>query len=67
MKATRFILAFALAAGTTAAFAAPAAAAEPSNPTSAQTVRTYAGADIAVYNETAKRQLEAQGFPQYTD
>jgi ABC-type amino acid transport substrate-binding protein len=67
MKATRFILAFALAAGTTAAFAAPAAAAEPSDPMSARTARTYAGIDIAVYNEVAKRQLESQGFPQYTD
>jgi ABC-type amino acid transport substrate-binding protein len=67
MKATRFILAFALAAGTTAAFAAPAAAADPSDPMSARTEMTYAGVDIAVYNETAKRLLEAQGFPQYTD
>ena len=67
MKATRFILAFALAAGTTAAFTAPAVADEPSNPMSARTELTYAGVDIAVYNETAKRQLESQGFPQYTD
>jgi hypothetical protein len=67
MKATRFILACALAAGATAAFAAPAAAAEPSVPASARTERTYAGVNIAVYNETAKHQLESQGFPQYTD
>jgi len=25
------------------------------------------GADIAVYNEMAKHQLESQGFPQYND
>lgn len=67
MKATRFILAFALAAGTTAGFTAPATAAESSNPMSARIELTYAGVDIAVYNETAKRQLESQGFPQYTD
>jgi hypothetical protein len=67
MKAARFILAFALAAGTTAGFAASAAAAEPSNPVSTRTAQAYAGVDIAVYNETAKRQLESQGFPQYTD
>ena len=67
MKATRLILACALAAGTTAAFAAPAAAAAPSDPASARTERTYAGADIAVYNEMAKHQLESQGFPQYND
>ena len=67
MKATRFILAFALAVGTTAAYAAPAAAADPSGPTSARTERTYAGANITVYNEAEKHRLESQGFPQYTD
>lgn len=67
MKATRFMLAFAVAAGTTAAFAAAAAAAEPSDPMSIRTERTYAGVNITVYNETAKRQLESQGFPQYND
>jgi hypothetical protein len=67
MKATRFILAFALAAGTTAAFAAPAAAADASSAMSARTARTYSGVDIAVYNETEKRQLAAHGFPQFSD
>ena len=67
MKASRFFLVCALAAGTTAAFAAPAAAAGPSDPMSARTELTYAGVDIAVYNETEKHRLESQGFPQYTD
>ena len=67
MKAARFVLVLALAAGTTVAFAAPAAAAAPSDPMSARTELTYAGVDIVVSNETEKRQLEKQGFPQYTD
>jgi hypothetical protein len=67
MKVTRFISVLALAAGTTVAFAAPAAAATPSDPMSARTELTYAGVDIVVFNETEKRRLEKQGFPQYAD
>ncbi len=64
MKTAKLIWVLALAAGTTAAFAVPAAAAEPSGPTSAS---MYSGASIAMQNEAEKHRLESQGFPQYTD
>lgn len=66
MKATRFILVLALGAGTTAGFAA-AAAAGPSDPASALTYTSHAGPDIVVQNEAEKHRLESQGFPQYND
>jgi hypothetical protein len=67
MKATRFILVLALAAGTTAGFAASAAAAGPSDPTSASTYATHGGAYVVVQNQAEKHRLESQGFPQYND
>lgn len=67
MKAARFLLLVAVAAGTTVAFAAPAAAAGAPDALSARTERAYSGVAFVVQNETEKSRLEAQGFPQYTD
>ena len=67
MNATRFILVLVLAAGTTAGFAAPAAAAGPSDPASALTKATPGGAYVVVQNEMEKHRLESEGFPQYND
>jgi hypothetical protein len=58
--------AFALAAATTAAIAAPAAA-KSSDPTPDRTYAASAGDNYVVQNEAEKRRLEAQGFPQYSN
>lgn len=69
MKASRILLALALAAGTTTALAAPG---DPAGTTESSwmsirndTVRN--GVEFVLQNEAEKRRLEGQGFPQYAD
>jgi hypothetical protein len=64
MKATRLILALALAAAATVPFVARAAA---DGSSEAAALPRNAGASIVVQNEQQKQRLEAQGFPQYND
>jgi hypothetical protein len=69
MKASRILLALALAAGTGTALAAPG---DPAGNTGSawMSIRNDAvpnGVEFVLQNETAKRQLEALGFPQYAD
>lgn len=69
MNASKLILFLTLAAGTATAIAAsehPAGSPAPEW-MAHRADRRHAGAGWVAENETAKRQLEAQGFPQYSD
>jgi hypothetical protein len=69
MKASRILLALALAAGTATALAAPG---DPAGNTQStwMSIRGDAvrnGVEYVLQNEAEKLRLDMQGFPQYTD